>query len=346
MYTYSPSTLKLIIEISKFKHRNILNLGPVGKEFLAHFAKYPGTSTYQIYLARRSSKRRMEYKNVHKRIRRLGDLGLIENYEKERPYKKSPIPFRLTTGGIYYLLKNATDIFMTVLKDVLRNYSDNIMLTTILYPYIQRETLLQLNDTPLIARLCIYLRDCCGEVESALDSANMGGYFTEEIFIWQEVPGVDNSRLFDFLRRKLGFDWLEKAEITKIGDGNTIIISYRSNRLSIKLDDEKGRVILALNGKKIYELVLNPRLNNWFSVDDIGDNPLSTRDFAIMFFEGRIKSLVSFLVITFVLEAVVGSPTFDILSHDSNFMKVLEKVESDFRLRFQMFKKLARAQTR
>jgi hypothetical protein len=164
------------------------------------------------------------------------------------------------------------------------------------------------------------------------------GYVTEEIFIWQHVPGIDNIRLFAFLKKKFGFDWLEKAEITKIGDGNSVIISYGNKVLSIKLNSENRSAILTMNGKKIYELVVSPSFEGFFSVDDTGDSPLRTLDFATKFFEERVKSLSIYLIITLALETIVGTSSFETISGDPLFMKKLEDSENGFRLQCQKFR--------
>ena len=47
----------------------------------------------------------MRYKNVHKRVKRLHELKLIEITKRKNP-THGAIYYRLSTGGIYYLIQN------------------------------------------------------------------------------------------------------------------------------------------------------------------------------------------------------------------------------------------------
>jgi hypothetical protein len=67
----------------------------------------------------------------------------------------------------------------------------------------------------------------------------------EYLFSWDNIPGNDNGRLIDFLKQNYGIDWVETAEIKKIDDGKTIILSTKTIILSIK----KNSLYLKLNDK-------------------------------------------------------------------------------------------------
>src|SRR5918992_438364 len=131
------STLTYLEEISKLPNRNII-LGPVEEEFLKYFAENLYLSAYQVrslhnsrqklWIYKHTQKQEpnpMIYKNVHKRVKRLYELKLIEKEEKE--FKHRAIYYRLSTGGIYYLIHNKSREFITLLQNVLQNHSDNII---------------------------------------------------------------------------------------------------------------------------------------------------------------------------------------------------------------------------
>ena len=79
----------------------------------------------------------MAYKNVHKRMQKLRSVNLIEEVKKES--KHGAKYYKLSTAGIYRLLTNSES--MTYSKDQLfKNYGNNIIFRTFLYPYFEPET--------------------------------------------------------------------------------------------------------------------------------------------------------------------------------------------------------------
>ena len=44
----------------------------------------------------------------------------------------------------------------------------------------------------------------------------------KDLFNWNEIPGNDNRRLIEFLRKNFGIEWVKTAKIEKIYGDNTI----------------------------------------------------------------------------------------------------------------------------
>jgi hypothetical protein len=107
-----------ISEISKYPNRNY-RLPPVASRMLVQFISHRYLSAYQIFrlLKNKGKKYEMAYKNVHKRIKKLHSLNLIETVDRKSiksvdESKHHPIYYRLTTGGIFYLIrKEDTDMY-------------------------------------------------------------------------------------------------------------------------------------------------------------------------------------------------------------------------------------------
>jgi|GEM_PF-484527 len=70
------------------------------------------------------------------------------------------------------------------------------------------------------------------------------------VFIWDEIPGKDNEKLIDFLKKNFKIDWVTNAKIEKFDDDKTIKISTGKNSLSLKLNDKKTEVILEIDDVK------------------------------------------------------------------------------------------------
>ena len=257
----------------------------------------------------------MFYKNVHIRVKRLYELKLIEKKEKES--ERGAIYYGLSTGGIYYLIHNMSHEFIIILKNVLQNHRDSIIFKIFLDPYIKRDTLLQIKSTSRISRICSYLHECCEATERAIESINRSsnGYFKEQVFLWQDVPGDDAWRLKDFLNRKFNVNWLENAEIRK-ADENTIKISHGSKSISIKLNDKKDKAILTINRKNVYEFTFSRSLEVLYRGQ-------SVKEFEVNSFPLTIKSLVSNLVLALVLEGFAIESDMKALAQDKKFMRLL-----------------------
>jgi hypothetical protein len=308
----------------------------VEKEFLQYFAQNVCLSAYQILSLHNNSRYNhpMVYKNVHTRVIRLYELNLIENVEKES--ERGAKYYRLSTGGIYNLIRKQRRLFIKIIKNVLQNYEDNIIFKMLLYPYLEKNTILHIYDTRLLSKICGYLYDCCEATEIALDSINNidGRYISEEVFIWKDVPGIYKARLLNFLKRRFNLNWVDNAKIIKFADGKTIKIEYRNNSLLIVLNDEKTSAELRINRKKVYEFVVNRLDDNWLPVCAPGD---TIKETYTKFFEVIVNSLVPNLIFTLALEALpdVGVG-FEVLAQDNKFMKLLEKIKGQFDERYQL----------
>jgi hypothetical protein len=146
------------------------------------------------------------YKNVHTRVIRLYELNLIENVEKES--ERGAKYYRLSTGGIYNLIRKQRRLFIKIIKNVLQNYEDNIIFKMLLYPYLEKNTILHIYDTRLLSKICGYLYDCCEATEIALDSINNidGGYISEEVFYLERRSGCIQSQAIKFSKTEVQFE--------------------------------------------------------------------------------------------------------------------------------------------
>ena len=67
------------------------------------------------------------------------------------------------------------------------------------------------------------------------------------LFSWDEIPGKDSGRLFEFIEQNFGIDWIKTANIEKIDDVRTIRVSTEKNSLSLRLNHEKTKAILTID---------------------------------------------------------------------------------------------------
>ncbi|NJD53596.1 MAG: hypothetical protein FIB07_12090 [Candidatus Methanoperedens sp.] len=87
-------------------------------------------------------------------------------------------------------------------------------------------------------------------------------------FSWNDVPGNDSGRLKKFLTRSFGIDWIKAAKIEKTDADRLIIISTNMKYLLLKLNDDKTKVDLIINGERTHEFTVN-KINNLRNIYDI-----------------------------------------------------------------------------
>jgi hypothetical protein len=80
-----------------------------------------------------------------------------------------------------------------------------------------------------------------------------------EVFSWTKIPGTDDKRIREFLRKKYHIDWVSTAEISKSEDGKTIRISKEDTTLSLTLNDNDSDVILKIDNNETDKFITDER---------------------------------------------------------------------------------------
>lgn len=76
------------------------------------------------------------------------------------------------------------------------------------------------------------------------------------LFNWNEIPGKDSDKLKELLEHKYRLDWVKKAKIKKTSDGGSINVATKQNSISLKLNNEKTKVILEMIDGRTDELTV------------------------------------------------------------------------------------------
>ncbi len=318
---------ELVTGISKIpKRKNKLKRQD---DFLKMFADNPPLSVYQIFNNHKSVHKLNYNRRVKVVIKQLLNFKFIEKVEN-RISKHGAIDYRLSSGGLYYLIYNNRREFIGLFKKVLHYYDQNIMFTILLYPYLQKPSLENIIDTVLISKICAYLHECCEEIQSALESIENSNnkYVVQQVCLWNDVHerGRDNHRLIDFLKREFAINWLDnRAEVIKYG--NAVKISKRNNRILIMLNEKTTEATMTMNGKELHKFIVSPRLEILYKGQTI-------QDWSTFFFLKRVELLAAELVIALALNATIESD-IKVLSQDERFMRVLKESEKKFQDKYQ-----------
>lgn len=77
------------------------------------------------------------------------------------------------------------------------------------------------------------------------------------LFSWDEIPGKKSEKLFEYLKKNYGIDWLGSAKIDKLDDGKIIKIYTEKNTLSLKRDGKNPEVVLEIDDGRTDTLYSN-----------------------------------------------------------------------------------------
>jgi hypothetical protein len=296
------------------------------------------------------SKRPIDYRNAKKDLRKLLDLNLLELNHKEKDseynkYKKQTKRFyKLSKYGVYNLISNNQYLLFEIVKNLLLNHSNHILFDFFLFPYIQRETLECEIDSSVFTEIFSYLYKCCKQVEELIfnidhTSFQKDGYLTDHLFVWENIPEeeYDRESLRLFLRDKIGWNWVKKAEINKIENLEGITISYGLNKALIRLDKERRNAVLSFKGQKKYEFIVRSLAEDQFAVDVVLDEPLKYWHMKI-FINYHIAAYMTKFIISLVpLYGIhLISPTLRVLGKDKKFTKMLKKIKYRFDRSFDL----------
>src|SRR5919198_12726 len=341
--------------LSYFSNRNA-EIGPVASVILRQFVTSPYLSTYQIYKSLKGTRdghSNMAYKDVHKRIKRLDSLQLIEKVSKEEihtPWESihAPIYYRLTTGGIFNLLyKNKSFMIYKGRAKIFQNYANNIIFKTFLYPYFAQATLIKIKSSYLFTEIFGYLLKCCEFTNALLEEIDkvdhdLSEVITMPLFEWDKFPGNYDKGIIKLIEHEVGIKFSGQPRIEKDKDNKTIKISNKSNSVIIRLDDKKDKAILTTDDGKSYDLPVEQSKNKL-----IINKPIGTMlEAYIEKFRHHIAYsilILAFSIIVGTSEApLVGASELDIddvkmLSQDPKTANLLEKTYNIFRDRYEFF---------
>jgi hypothetical protein len=162
-------------------------IGPLEEEFLEFILR--GTSSaYQIFsrLKKEKDMSPIAYKNVHRRIKKLLELNMIEEIKTQNGFKHGARNFRLNTRGIVYIF---SELGVPHKNEILLSYySENTLFKTFLYPYLETNTIKSATYS-LLKVIENYLEECCRITRYALHWMTDYADPTDPNTTWENMLG-------------------------------------------------------------------------------------------------------------------------------------------------------------
>jgi hypothetical protein len=330
------------------------NVDHISEQFL-QFLIYEPLSTYKIkstYM--KYNNQNIDYKGVHKRVKKLLIRKLIQKADdvdvsEDKRAVHGAIFYKLSHMGVYHIifriiLLGTYETPASQFRKLLVNYKDDPFFHTILYPYFNVETVLNMDPSIQFYAILKYLRACCEAIEDNVRTRKIGQGGGTPLFRWNDIsPGqkhlfkyVENKFILlkEHLLQEYHLDWLKESYVSKFEDDNTLKFSHRSNSVIVKLNEDKSKATLAINRQIAQELnvsLLHAK-GNRTSVHTIYLPKMSNEEFAAMFLRGILKNRVSELVF-----AVTSAPFTEnskvLLAKDNKFINLVKRTRNEFNKR-------------
>ena len=202
-----------------------------------HFLDYivEGDSTkYKIHLRENKLSKGLSYKNIHRRVEKLFNNGLIEEVKIEGGYKHGARNFKLTDRGLIYFISE-TNIIESILSFA-EKYPNNLLFETFIYKYFERRTLR--NATYCLLKLLEnYLKEC--SVLTIFFLSDAENYQFTEV---KDIEDIINNPAFEQMHYFL--EWMVNSFVIKVSMMNEKHIDWRQHQfpLSEKHFPTQGRI--------------------------------------------------------------------------------------------------------
>jgi hypothetical protein len=177
-----------ILNMQKNYRPTQFDIGDQTVDVLSNFADNYYQSTYNIYSSSKRMGLKSDYKNTHKRVKRLEKLGFIQLVKAEEvkveDARRGAKYYRITEIGMFQLFLQHTLDF--TLFDTLQTNGNYSIFETFLNPYFEKKTFQTLNRTKIttknvfestiekwiIVDIYQYLRNCCIEINQIIKDIN------------------------------------------------------------------------------------------------------------------------------------------------------------------------------
>ncbi len=326
---------------------------------LCQFSKNPCLSTYQLHNVLINTRYKSEYKNVHKKVQNLHDLGLIEKLPRNLGnIEHGAIYYKLTSIGVFHLIVNSS---VPTNMDIIKYFGNDPFFELFIYPYLKRETFYNLKLLPIIIdiqRVFTRIGKIINELVEHMISIDRNNRVFVFIGTWDLLTTYRKGefqelwKTFIFtLKRLLKLRWLDiDVKVSKI-DNNTVKFEKDNNLIYLKLDKSKTNLIVSDKNKELYKFPVEKN-NRQLSIGEIVPFTVEgeMRDNIKRFNNKIIPEIFEDLAILLVKYAVpvkYSSSTTEheriedikTLSKDETFVKIIKTVKKKYGEYFENFMK-------
>jgi hypothetical protein len=248
-----------------------LDLSMASRYSLIQFIKNPYLSTYEVCKILESSDYSADYKNIHKKVKKLLSLGLLK---KTKPENLNKIPehgsiyYEITSAGLFYLLGHVYEDEID-LTDLKKFDHDDFFRLLVHNSSISIKSLKNLKSFEALRIYINFFRHLALVVARELkdlEEVKRVGYYEYPRTKWSHFLKYDpykNDEYRDEVDGWLysqykqhwedGADWIRGAKIIEKRniDDATIEFSSNGNVLLFKIDETKTKASVISNGEEV-----------------------------------------------------------------------------------------------
>ena len=237
-------------------HKKFSNPGEAAKQLLPMFIERKCVTTYQCYKILNKEKK-ISYKNVHKRVKKLYDLRILKEVSNTGPTKHGSIYYKLSSFGIYYIFLIGK-INSSNFENLFENYPNDGLLEYFLYQFIEKKTVKEIKSYVIFGYILEFLKDCCISIERLLKhlpqiEKNRG--YSTCITVTDNLINPDladywfggSNSFIEYLKERFKIKWVDK---------NTSKINYNKSESLINIVEKNKTLLLKLDIKseKMYSI--------------------------------------------------------------------------------------------
>ncbi|MGI9010155.1 MAG: hypothetical protein ACR2F1_03085 [Nitrososphaeraceae archaeon] len=336
--------------------------GEAAKQLLPMFAERNCVTTYQCYKELNKAKK-IAYKNVHKRVKKLYELGILKEVSNNGPTKHGSIYYKLSSFGIYciFLIGKINSLN---LDKLIENYPNDGLLEYFLYQFIEKKTVKGIKSYIILGYIFEFLKDCCISIESLLKHLPQiekdRGYSTcitvTDNLINPELAdywfGGSNS-FVEYLKKRFKIKWVDKntSKINYNKSESLINIVEKNKTLLLKLDTKNKKAILSEKENILFEFELEEIGENSFAINEFVPTTVKERLLNIPYFENekyqssinlcmKILKYANFKGGEGKLDNFLIMNDLKLLSKDQIFRNNLKQIKNNFDNNFHKFENL------
>jgi hypothetical protein len=238
---------------------------PVISELLLEFT-HELTSAYQVY---KNIKREdnvygedygsTSYKNTNVKIRKLLDIGFVQ-IKKKTNTKHRAIYYNLTSTGIFYLFLTGLTLHLDIQK-LVKNYRNDGLFKTLLYPYFEIKTLTSIRSFTLTQDIKLYLTACCKIIYQKIGIARaLEKNAHWPIFSWEElIQKKSFPKLLSYLQSMFDLTFgLDPVVTTR---DSIITIKGPACWCMIRMNEAKTKALIFKDNTVLSEFDVRPSKN-------------------------------------------------------------------------------------
>jgi len=342
--------------------KKIVDLGQAAKQLLPLIIEKKTFTTYQCYKELNKQKK-ISYKNVHKRVKKLYEFGILKKVSNTGPTKHGSIYYKISSYGIYFSLLIYKITSWNISK-LIENYPNDGLLEYFLYQFIGKKTVNGIKSYIILGYIFEFLKECCMSIERLLKHLPRiekdRGYSTCITVIDDLInPDLEDywftgSKVFiDYLKKRFKIEWLDKntSKINYNKSDNLIEIVEKNDSLILKLDTKGKKAILYDKENLLFEFELEEIRDNSFAINEFRPRTVKEYLMDLHYFENK-KYESSFNLCMKVLNYADfegGEGKIDnflminslkLLSQDQRFMNTVQQIKYNFDNNYYKFENL------